>query len=246
MNDDVYRELKRCLDDERLVVLATVVAGIGLGRQLLLDPDGSARGGLGTDELDAAARERAGEIFSSFASERRTFEIDGGPVEVFLEAHPPRRRLIIVGAVHVAIPLVTFANTLGLATVVVDPRTAFATRSRFPHVDQLSTDWPDEALEKIGVNENTFLALLSHDLKLDVPALEIALARPARYIGALGSKKTHAKRVKALRERGVSEEAIGRIHNPIGLDLEGRRAEEIAVAVIAEMVAVNYGRSFDG
>ncbi len=248
MRSEIYDELRRSLDAERLVCLATVVAGPGLGRQLLLRPDGARLGGLGAAELEAQVTERAAELFSSFASERRTFEVGGqaahrGPVEVFLEIHPPRPKLIVVGAVHVAMPLVGFARALGFRTVVVDPRTAFATRERFPDVDELVTDWPDEALEAIGVNENTFVALLSHDLKLDLPALEVALARPARYVGALGSKKTHGRRVAALREKGVADDAIARIKNPIGLDLGGRRAEEIAVAIVAEMVAVSHGRA---
>ncbi len=243
MKSEIYGELKRCLDAERLVALATVVAGPGLGRQLLLWPGGARRGGLGDPGLEEEVANRAGELFSSFASERRTYGgSKGRPIEVFLEVHPPRPKLIVVGAVHVAIPLVGFARTLGLRTVVVDPRTAFATPERFPDVDELVTEWPDEALRAIGVNENTFVALLSHDLKLDLPALEVALEQPARYIGALGSKKTHGKRVAALREKGFGDDAIARIKNPIGLDLGGRRAEEIAVAVIAEMVAVSHGR----
>jgi len=238
----IYDKLKESIEEERLVALATVVAGPGLGEQMLLWPDGSFLGDVGPRELEKHVEDLVAELFGSFASERRTFDVTGEEVEVFVEVHPPRPKLIIVGAVHVAIPLVTFAKALGLRTIVVDPRTAFATRDRFPHADELDSRWPDEALEAIGVNENTFVALLSHDLKLDVPALEIVLRRPARYVGALGSKKTHAKRVAALLERGISDDAIARIHNPIGLDLGGRKAEEIAVAVIAEMVAVSHGR----
>lgn len=238
----IYDRLQESIAAEHLVALATVVAGPGLGEQMLLWPDGSSFGDLGPRELEKHVEDLAAELFESFACERRTFNATGEEVEVFVEVHAPRPKLIIVGAVHVAIPLVDFANSLGFRTIVVDPRTAFATSERFPHVDELNTDWPDAALESIGVNENTFVALLSHDLKLDIPALEIVLRRPVRYVGALGSKKTHAKRVAALQELGISDDAIARIHNPIGLDLGGRRAEEIAVAVIAEMVAVSHGR----
>ncbi len=198
-------------------------------------------------ELAGPLVARARELFVAFRSER--FELEAGgetlagePLDVFLEIHAPRPKLVIVGAVHVAIPLVTFAKTLGFRTHVVDPRSAFATPERFAHADELLTLWPDEALERIGLNETTYLALLSHDLKLDVPALEIALPSPARYIGALGSKKTHQKRLKALTETGVSPELQARIHNPIGFDLGGRRAEEMAVAILAEIVAVSHGR----
>ena len=180
---------------------------------------------------------------ASFRSQRRTLPTGDVEVDVFFEIHPPRPKLVIVGAVHVAAALVTFARELGFKTIVVDPRTAFATPERFAHADELRTDWPDEALVKTGINENTYLALLSHDLKLDVPALKVALPSAARYIGALGSKKTHAKRLAALAEAGVVGAAVERIHNPIGLDLGGRRAEEIAMAILAEMIAVQHGKS---
>ena len=106
---------------------------------------------------------------------------------------------------------------------------------------ELLHEWPDEALRQVGITRNTFVALLSHDPKLDVPAARVALEGKARYVGALGSKKTHQKRVAKLREAGVPEEQIARLHNPIGLDLGGRKAQEIAVAVIAEIVAVSHG-----
>ncbi|MEM7352376.1 MAG: XdhC/CoxI family protein [Acidobacteriota bacterium] len=249
MQPEIYRQLRHCLDTERLVAVATIVAGQGRGRQLLLAP-GSAeaaalrQGDLGSPELEAAVDERARELLQSFQSQRFALSPkDGGEFDLFIEVHPPRPKLIIVGAVHVAVALITLAKTLGFKTIVVDPRTAFATPERFAHADQLVTDWPDEALPALGINENTYLALLSHDLKLDVPALAVALPSPARYIGALGSKKTHRKRLAALAEAGIEGPATERIHNPIGLDLGGRRAEEIALAVLAEMVAVRHGKS---
>ena len=245
----VWQALRQALDQDQLVVLTTIVAGPDTGRQALWRPENPGSkilekvcGTLEDPALESAVSIRGGELLSSFANERRTFESARGEVEVFLEVHPPPPRLIIVGAVHVAIPLIHFAKTLGFKTLVVDPRTAFATEERFPHADQLLTDWPDEALEQLGLDENTFLALLSHDLKLDLPSLRVALPSPVRYIGALGSKKTHGKRLSALREMGFEDEAFDRIHNPIGLNLGGRRAEEIAVAIAAEMVAVSHGR----
>lgn len=263
MRDEIFRRLARCLDEERPAALATVVGGdgvdgaaiegVGVGGQLLVIPrrgepeaEPELLGTLGDDELDRAVITRARELLATFRSERRVYETAGGAAEVFVELHPPRPKLYVVGAVHVAIPLVRFACELGYRTVVIDPRTAFATAERFPHADHLDTRWPKEALDDLGVDENTFVALLSHDLKLDLPALEATLRSRARYVGALGSRKTHGKRVAALRERGYTDEEIGRIHNPIGLDLGGRRAEEIAVAVVAEMVAVSHGRDPKG
>ena len=188
-----------------------MVAGAGRGRQLLIAPataDGLDAVRSGTLEIPSSKRRspgRTGELLASFRSQRLGLTTADGEVDVFVEVHPPRPKLVIVGAVHVAAALVSFANTLGFKTIVVDPRTAFATAERFAHADQLRTDWPDEALRAVGINENTYLALLSHDLKLDVPALEVALPSPARYIGALGSKKTHGKRLAALEEKGLAD-----------------------------------------
>lgn len=239
---DLDRRLRESLDAERLVALATVVEGSGLGARMLICADGSAAGSLGLPELDHRAHEKARELFASFACDQLRVSRESGEIRVFVEVHPPRPKLIVVGAVHVAIPLVRFAKILGLRTVVVDPRTAFATPERFGHADELHTTWPDAALRHVGLNEASYLALLSHDIKLDLPALEVALHSPARYVGALGSKKTHGKRVAALREKGFSETEIARIKNPIGLDLGGRRAEEIAVAIIAEIVSASHGK----
>lgn len=242
LDPGLYGEIRRELEHERLAALATVIAGPFQGRRLLLRDGGeSSGGGLGSPALDALAERLFVEQKLSFEARREALEEPGERHEIFLEVLPPRPELVVVGAVHVAIPLVAIANLLGFRTVVVDPRTAFATRERFRHADDLLHEWPDEALRNVGIHRNTFVALLSHDPKLDVPAARVALAGKARYVGALGSKKTHQKRVEKLREAGVPEEQIARLHNPIGLDLGGRRAQEIAVAVIAEIVAVSHG-----
>lgn len=250
MQDSIYREFRRCLQEDRLAALATVVEGPGTGRQMLLRPSGDSVGELGHPALEEAARDAAETVFRSFGAERAEVENveigDGGAGEIgtsvlFVEAHPPAPKLVIVGAVHTAIPLVTFAKELGFRAYVVDPRSVFATPERFAHADELIKEWPQEALPRIGLNEGTFVAVLSHDDKFDVPALEIALEHPVRYVGALGSKRTHARRVVTLKERGVSDQAIARIHAPIGLDLGGRRPEEIALSIAAEMVRVHHG-----
>ena len=242
MRQEIYRKLKEALGADRLLALASVVSGPGayLGRQHLVWPDGSGEGELG--ELAEELAERSGKAFATFRSESFRVELGGQAADVFLEVHPPRPKLVVVGAVHAAIYLVRFAGALGFRTYVVDPRSAFATPERFAGADELSTEWPDVALRRIGINESTYLALLSHDLKLDVPALKVALSSPARYIGALGSKKTHQKRLMALAEEGIPEALRERIHNPIGLDLGGRRAEEMAVSILAEIIAVSHGK----
>ena len=246
MQDPIYRELRRCLQEDRLAALATVVEGPGAGRQMLLRPSGDSVGELGHPALEETARDAAQTVFRSFGAERAevaNVEMDDetGTSVLFVEAHPPAPKLVIVGAVHTAIPLVSFAKELGFRTCVVDPRSVFATPERFAHADELVKEWPQKALPRIGLNEGTFVAVLSHDDKFDVPALEIALQHPVRYVGALGSKRTHARRVETLKERGVSDEAIARIHAPIGLDLGGRRPEEIALSIAAEMVRVHHG-----
>ena len=242
MNRELFEELRRALAAEELVAVATVVSGPGTGGQLLLRPGGAGAGGLGDAELDAAAGRLAAEAFADFASRRSTVSTAGAEVELFVDVHPPPPKLVIVGAVHVAIPLIAFAAQLGFRTVVIDPRTAFATRERFAAADELIRDWPAAAMAATGLNEATYVAVLSHDLKIDLPALEVALRSPVRYVGALGSRKTHAKRIAALERAGFTAAEIGRIRSPIGLDVGGgRRAEEIALSVIAEVVKASHG-----
>lgn len=244
--EDAEARLRRRVAESRITGRAVVLGGDAFGRQALLEPgagaDGGAprlRGSLGAPELDDAARRAAAGAFRDFACRR--LELERG--DLFVEVHPPPKRLVIVGAVHAAVHLVTLARVAGFETIVVDPRSAFATEERFGHADRLVREWPAEALEDLGVDENTYVALLSHDLKLDVPALEVALPR-ARYVGALGSSRTHGKRLERLAAAGVDGPIVERIHNPIGLDLGGRRAEEIAVSVLAEIVAVSHGKDY--
>jgi xanthine dehydrogenase accessory factor len=170
----------------------------------------------------------------------RSYATPAGDVQVFIETYPPPPTMFIVGAVHIAIPLVTFAKTLGFRAVVVDARGAFATPERFAHADELIMAWPDEALEG-KLNSNSFVVLLTHDPKLDDPALKVALPSPARYVGALGSPTTHAKRLARLREEGMPEQQLARLHAPIGLKLGASTPEEIAVSIIAEVVAARHG-----
>ncbi len=237
----VFPELRRCLGNEELAAVATVLAGPGVGRQLLLRADGTGQGSLGSDDLDRRVREGAAAALETLGSRRASFPVGEETAEVFVEVFPPSPQLILVGAVHVAIPLVTLARELGFYTVVVDPRPVFASRERFPHAHRLMVEWPQDALAQLTLNRSTYVAVLSHDDKLDDPALLAALASPARYVGALGSSRTHAKRLARLREVGVPEAQLARLHAPIGLDLGGRRPEEIALAILAEMVAVAHG-----
>jgi xanthine dehydrogenase accessory factor len=167
--------------------------------------------------------------------------IVAGDRQWFVEAYPVRPRLVIVGAVQVAIPLVRLAAELGFETVVVDGRPAFATAERFPDADHIVVGWPDEVAEQIGLGPADAVAVLSHDVKFDEPAIVEALRRGCRYVGAVGSRKTQGDRRARLLEAGVTEAELGRLHGPIGLDLGGRAPAETALAILAEIVAERHG-----
>lgn len=152
----------------------------------------------------------------------------------FLEIHLPPPRIVVTGAVHISQALVPMAKLLGYDITVIDPRTAFATPERFPDV-KLLAEWPDEALPKVGLDNWTAFVALTHDPKIDDPALEAALASGCFYVGALGSRKTHGRRVESLKKRDVSDDAIARIHAPIGLDIGAASPSEIALAILAEI-----------
>ncbi|WP_043835764.1 XdhC family protein [Muricoccus aerilatus] len=160
----------------------------------------------------------------------------------FIQPQTPPPRLIVVGAVHVAQALVPMAAAVGLAVTVVDPRRAFATEERFAGDVTLVDDWPDDALLALRPDLRTAIVTLTHDPKLDDPALDVALKSEAFYIGALGSRRTHAKRVARLTELGHGEEAISRIRAPVGLDIGAVTAPEIALSVIAQVVAARRGK----
>ncbi|MFV0514920.1 MAG: XdhC family protein [Jhaorihella sp.] len=166
--------------------------------------------------------------------DRSGFEADG---ETFVAVHNPPLRLIVVGAVHIAQALVPMARIAGYDPAIIDPREAFASEARFPG-ETILHDWPDEAVARLGLDARTALVLLTHDPKLDDPALEAGLRAECFYIGALGSTRTHAKRVARLSQRGFSEAEIGRIHAPIGLDIGAAGPAEIAVSILAQMTAV--------
>ncbi|MTH98542.1 XdhC family protein [Roseibium sp. RKSG952] len=171
--------------------------------------------------------------------DRSGFEEDG---QTFVAVHNPPLRLIVVGAVHIAQALVPMARIAGYDPAIVDPRETFASSSRFPG-ETILTDWPDEAVAKLGLDTRTAVVLLTHDPKLDDPALEAALEANVFYIGALGSTRTHAKRVERMKESGFTVEQIDRIHGPIGLDIGAAGPSEIAVAILAQMTAVLRGKA---
>jgi len=237
-----FNRLESDLNNDRLAVRALVLTGKLKGEHLYAYPDGKVIENLSDDALYKAIEEFLPEIFAHQQCTRKSFEIDSEPIEVFFDVLAPSPKLLVVGAVHIAIPLVEYAKILGFHTTVIDPRSAFSNVERFPHVDQLVKEWPQDYLERYPWDEGTYLVVVSHDDKLDEPALEIGCQNTVRYIGALGSKKTFSNHVRDLKEAGISDEQIARIHSPIGLDLAARGPEEIALAIIGEMVAVRNGK----
>jgi xanthine dehydrogenase accessory factor len=220
MTPETLAALEQAKRDKQPVVLATRLPS---GEQRLLpDPEAPA------DLAEAAAR-------ALERDESGTVRI--GDADFFLHAYNPPLRLIVVGAVHIAQALVPFAIPCGFAVTVVDPRRSFASDERFPGVE-ISTDWPDEALEKFAPDSRTAVVTLTHDPKLDDPALDHALKSQAFYIGALGSRRTHAARLNRLRELGHQDNALSRIRGPVGLNIEAVTAPEIALSIIAQIVAV--------
>jgi xanthine dehydrogenase accessory factor len=192
----------------------------------------------GADDL---GQDLAPDLAEAFSHDR-SIAIPASEGELFINMFAPNMRLIVVGAVHVAQALAPMARALGYEVVIVDPRAAFATEERFGDVG-IIRDWPDEALPALGLDAATAVVLLSHDAKLDDAALISALASNAFYVGALGSRKTHAGRVERLKQAGLPAADIARIHAPIGLDIGAQGASEIAVSILAEIVATQRGKS---
>ena len=214
-----------------------------IGAHVVVVEGERASGGTGIAELDATIGEMAGERLLTGRSETRPVSLpDGQTCEVYFGVYPPPPTLIIVGAGHVTLPLTRIAKVLDYQVVVVDPREAFATPERLRAADQVLVEWPDEALAHLPLTSATAVAVLTHDDKFDVPALRVALSKPVSYVGAIGSRGTKERRDERLREAGVTDEQIARIHGPIGLDLGARTPEEIALAIMAEIVATRNSR----
>lgn len=234
LDRETFQALRSVLKDERRAVLVTVIRGPAelLGRELLIREDGQITGTLGP-KWDESVSYLAKETLSQGISRRFRLNED---IDVFIEVILPPSALIIVGGVHISVALSALAKTMGYRTILIDPRQAWGNSERFPHVDQLIQAWPEEAFRQIRVTQSTAIAMLTHDPKLDDLALQIALTSPAFYVGALGSKSTQATRRERLLEAGLSEAQLSRLHGPIGLEIGAKTPEEIALAIMAEIV----------
>ena len=244
------RLLDRVAADEP-VALATVVSGPGqVGAQLAVTAE-DAQGTLGTEGLDVAVTADARGMLAAGQTGMRHYGPRGqrrvDDVAVLVQAFTPPPRMLVFGATDFAAAVARIGVFLGYRVTVCDARPVFATTRRFPEAHEVVCEWPDRylrrELEAGRVDGRTVMTVLTHDPKFDVPLLEVALRAPAGYVGAMGSRRTHDDRLRRLREAGVEEGAIARLHSPIGLDLGARTAEETAVSIAAELVQVRWGGS---
>jgi xanthine dehydrogenase accessory factor len=238
------RALEAAIAARRPVATATVMDGPLVGAKLLVDGDGATIAGTSGDaSADGAIAALAADMLRERKTEERGVTLTGSEARVFVESYLPPPSLVVIGAAHIAIPLTEMAQNLGFDVTLIDAREWFLTEERFPHVARRILAWPDKGLAQVSLDTETYLVILSHDPKFERPALKYALPYPLRYIGAIGSRKTHADRIATLRAEGVSEDDLARIHAPIGLDIGAVTPEEVAVSILAEMLAVRSGRS---
>jgi xanthine dehydrogenase accessory factor len=250
----IFETLRDSLRAEQPVALATVIEGPGVGNKLLVRPGDEPIGSLGDPGLDRVAGRdalaeleagRTGVRHYGSAGEANPDEAGVVPVLVFIESYAPPPQMLIFGAVDFTAALARVAKVLGYRVTVCDAREVFATKRRFPMADEVVVEWPNRLLERVGpgLGPRDAVCVLTHDPKFDVPAIEGALNSRVGYIGVMGSRKTHAKRMERLAEVGVTDpDQLDRIMAPIGLDLGARSPEETAVSICAEIIALRTGR----
>ncbi len=244
--DDAWVAARDAIRERRACTYVTALSPERIaGRHLALLPGRPSAGDIGAD-LGVDVTSHAMTLARDERVETATVASPDGEARVLLEGFAPPPRLIIVGATHLAVALATQAKALGYAVTVIDARRIFATAERFPDADEIIPGWPDDAMAGMQIDAFSYVVVVTHDAKFDVPALDAALRSDARYIGLLGSRGTIESRKARLRELGFGEQALARIHAPIGLDLGGRSPEEIALAIAAEMTMARYGTTSRG
>ena len=238
----VWDALQNCIsNNEPAILISPLPNERGYSAEnpapLLIFPEGENVGGMQNNYEDAVM------LAEEAYKERENRIVELGGEEFFMQIFPRRDQLLIIGAGHITIPLVRFAKELDFLTVVIDPRTVFANPERFPvPPDQLISKWPEDVLPDFPLNEDTYAILLTHDPKIDDPALHILLKNNLPYIGALGSSRTHDKRCARLKEAGFDADSIAQIKGPAGADIGAQTASEIALSMIAEVVAAKHGK----
>ncbi len=245
----IYERFRDSIRAEVPIALATLVEGPNLGAKLLVEESGSSLGSLGGEELDRVVRRDAIAMLEAGTSEVRHYGSHGEArqhdLSVFIECHSRRPHLVIFGAVDFTRALASQGKLLGFRVTVCDARKVFATRRRFPMADEVVVDWPDRLLARIGndLGPRDAVCVLTHDAKFDVPAIMGSLPTRVGYLGAMGSRQTHEKRLERLLDEGVTAEELERVKSPIGLDIGGRTPEETAVSIVAEIIALRTGRN---
>lgn len=244
----LFDRLSAALRADTPVAMVTLVRPLErAGAKMLVFLDGSAEGSLGDPALDERVRADAVARLRNGVSEVRTYAPDAADTEeagVFIESYAPLPRLLIMGSVHAAPALCALAAQVGYRVTVVDARATYTTRERFPAASEIIVAWPHRALAQLPpLDASTYVAVLTHDPKFEEPLLPILLRSEARYVGLIGSRRTQAQRREMLRRVGMSAQELQRLHGPIGLDIGAITPEEIAIAILAEMTAVKYGRT---
>lgn len=241
---EIYDALKHAIREKDAVALITEVQGPKPGAKVLAS-DEKVLGSLGDPDLDRVATEKALDMLQHGAISTVHYGPkgeEGDDVELFIQSFAPPPLMYVFGAVNLASAVVRIGKFLGYRVTVCDARKVFATKERFPEADEIVVQWPNEFLETAKVDRRTAICILTHDPKFDIPLLQVALKTKAGYIGAMGSRRTHNKRVDNLLEVGVTEELLDRIQAPLGLDIGASQPEEVAVAVAAQIIANRNGR----
>jgi len=233
----VTEATRRLVEAERLGSVVTVVAGADIGTKAVIDSvDGYVAGEMPSDIADAVLDDSR-----QLAEHEQSRTLAYGERQVFIETVAPQPQMLIFGSDEVALPLTKMAHELGFRVVVTDPRPAFTTAERFPDASGVLVGWPDAVKDQITIDRRTYVVLLSHSPRFEDPVLELLAGSPARYIGAMGSRRTHAKRIEKLKAGGWSQEEVERIHGPVGLDIGAESPAEVAVSILAEVIQARYG-----
>ncbi len=234
-------DTRQYLSSGRVFAQACVLTGVDRGKTVSAFPEEDLLNKLGIQGYAWKEDTTQKELFTRQQNARLKIEKDGEELEVLFNPYTLPSRLILIGGVHTAISLVQLAANFHFRTILVDPRKAFANRERFTGVDELIADWPQEALPRLNLDEGCYFVTLSHDDKIDLPAIEFACLSKVTYIGMLASRKNFARRSAELKTAGLTDGQISRIHSPVGLNIGARGPEEIALSILAEIVAVRNG-----
>lgn len=235
--NDVNRAIKRLLDAESFGSVITLVEGPAVGEKAVIESSGEVVAGSLPEEISSDLIDDA----VTLMGREQHRSLDYGNHSAFIETLAPPPDLLVFGAVHIGQALASFGTQMGYRVTVVDSRAPFVTDERFPTAHRLLVGWPKDLMDQIHFDRRTWVVVLSHDPRHETPPLEAALKSDTRYIGAMGSRRTHGLRVQRLRDLGFVDADVARIHSPIGLDIGAETPQEVAVSILAEMTMVRYG-----